>query len=138
MKGFYHLILSAQQSIAKGKSEDFFSHNVKYSSVVLEQYQWRVFGLLSLAWSWLPPVPGTDERNKSKPYIEVSLSLPWWVWFDWKLFGQNERLKYHGQGGNPGKNEAGSRRNLPSTIDEARLVVVTLILIGLFSIERNR
>lgn len=38
----------------------------------------------------------------------------------------------------PGKNEAGSRRNLPSTIDEARLVVVTLIFIGRFSIKRNR
>lgn len=38
----------------------------------------------------------------------------------------------------PGKNEAGFRRNLPSTIDEARLVVVTLIFIGRFSIKRNR
>ena len=38
----------------------------------------------------------------------------------------------------PGKNEAGSRRNLPSTKDEARLVVVTLIFIGRFSIKRNR
>ena len=49
--------------MAKGNSEVFLSHKVKYVSVVLVQYQWGTSGLLIFACSWLPPVPGTKTTT---------------------------------------------------------------------------